>query len=125
MKLYKLIVLCMLSISSLIANDADIDLSTTDTEIISDPINSVDCIILKDENSIICKYIHQRSEEDKYVEFYWIDPMGNISRERTMLIPAGHGSIYDYRFINGRVSGQWTFKVQDNNQTYQTNFIIE
>ena len=121
MKLYKLIIVYLLVINTLMANTKE----KLDTEIFYEPINSVDCIVLKDENSIICKYIHKRSEEDKYVEFYWIDPSGNISRERTMLIPAGHGSIYDYRFIYGRASGKWTFKVQDDNQTYQTNFIIE
>ena len=88
-------------------------------------INTVDCIILSDENSIICKYIHKRVDEDKYVEFVWINPSKTISRQRTMLIPAGHGSIYDYRFINGRASGKWTFEVLDNNQSYKTNFIIE
>ena len=90
-----------------------------------DSQNNSDCIILKDENSIICKYTHSRMEEEKHVKFNWIDPMGIISRERIMIIPAGHGSIYDFRYITGRASGQWTFEVIDNNTTCKTNFIIE
>jgi len=85
----------------------------------------VDCIILKDENSIICKYIHKRVNKITKVKFQWIEPDGKISRKRDMQIPAGHGSIYDYRYIKGRTKGQWTFKVIDNNQELTTNFTIE
>lgn len=87
--------------------------------------NNADCIILKDENSIICKYTHNRIDEDKHVQFNWIDPMNIISRQRTMTIPAGHGSVYDFRYITGRAPGKWTFEVIDNNISYRTNFIIE
>ena len=87
--------------------------------------NNSDCIILKDENSIICKYTHSRVDEDKHVQFNWIDPMNIISRQRTMIIPAGHGSIYDFRYITGRAPGKWTFEVIDNNISYKTYFIIE
>ena len=91
----------------------------------SDIENNADCIILKDENSIICKYTHKRIDSDKNVIFNWIDPSGILSRNRTMIIPAGHGSVYDLRYINGRVSGKWTFEVLDNNISFKTNFIIE
>ena len=87
--------------------------------------NNSDCIILKDENSIICKYTHKRTNEEKNVQFNWIDPMGIISRQRTMIIPAGHGSVYDFRYINGRASGIWIFEVIDNNISYKTKFKIE
>ena len=121
-KVFKYLVLILFISNNLIAEDA-LENNIDDTNYTN--INSVDCIILSDENSIICKYIHKRIDEDKYVEFIWIDPSDAISRQRTMLIPAGHGSIYDYRFINGRASGKWTFEVLDNNQSYRTNFIIE
>ena len=87
--------------------------------------NNADCIILKDENSIICKYTQKRINEEKHVQFNWIDPIGIISRQRTMIIPAGHGSVYDFRYISGRATGKWTFEVIDNNVSYKTNFIIE
>ena len=41
-----------------------------------------------------------------------------------MTIPAYHGSIYDYRYIKGRIKGKWTFKVLDNNSSYKTTFTI-
>lgn len=85
----------------------------------------VDCLVLKDENSIICKYTHKRINKDVSVRFEWIAPDGSISRQRDMIIPAGHGSVYDYRYIKGRSLGEWTFKVIDETQEYKTTFIIE
>ena len=87
--------------------------------------NKADCIVLKDENSIICKYTHKRINSDKTVKFQWIEPDGAISRQRDMVIPAGHGSVYDYRFIKGRTKGKWTFKVIDASNEYTTNFTLE
>lgn len=96
------------------------------SEIIDEaPSLSVDCLILQDENSIICKYEHERMEEDKSINVQWIDPDGNISRERVLLLPAGHGSIYDFRYIDGRESGIWQFKVIDNEVETSTTFEIE
>jgi len=87
--------------------------------------NSADCLILQDENSIICKYLHERMEEDKDILIQWINPKGEISRERTLIIPAGHGSIYDFRYIEGRVKGIWQFKVIDSGLETVANFEIE
>jgi len=87
--------------------------------------NSVDCIILEDENSIICKYTVERSDSDKEVIIQWIDPNNEISRERDLLIPAGHASVYDFRYKDGREKGKWTFKVIDNSKEYTTTFTIE
>lgn len=85
----------------------------------------VDCLILQDENSIICKYEHDRLDIDQEVLVQWIDPKGEISRERTLIIPAGHGSIYDFRYIEGRMKGIWQFKVKENDEEYSTTFTIE
>jgi len=91
----------------------------------NDTSSKVECIILKDENSIICKYTHKRINIDKTVKFEWHEPDGVVSRVRAMIIPAGHGSVYDYRYIKGRTSGLWTLKVIDNNKVTKANFIIE
>jgi len=102
--------------------------STTETltETIEElPKTSVDCLILQDENSIICKYEHQRIEEDKEIQVRWIDPKGELSRERTLILPAGHGSIYDFRYIKGREKGIWQFKVIDNEVETSGTFEIE
>lgn len=87
--------------------------------------NSVDCLILEDENSIVCKYIHTRVSYEKKVTVQWIEPDGSITRTREMIIPAYHGSIYDYRYIHGRTKGEWTFKVIDDNKEYTTTFVLE
>ncbi|VAY88048.1 hypothetical protein MNB_ARC-1_750 [hydrothermal vent metagenome] len=87
--------------------------------------HKVDCIILEDENSIICKYIQTRVSYDKTVIFEWINPSGEISRTRELIIPAGHGSLYDYRYIQGRSLGVWTFRVIDDTKEYKTNFTIK
>lgn len=84
-----------------------------------------DCIILEDENSIICKYTQIRKDHDKEVIFQWIEPEGTITRKRVMSIPAFHGSIYDYRYIEGRTPGVWTFKVLDGDKEYTTKFTIK
>jgi hypothetical protein len=87
--------------------------------------SDVDCIILEDEDSIICKYTHTRINDDKNITVQWIEPNNQITRTREMTIPAHHGSIYDYRYKTGRTKGTWTFKVIDDSKEYTTNFIIE
>jgi hypothetical protein len=87
--------------------------------------NKVDCLILEDENSIICKYIQTRVSYEKQVTFEWIEPNGKITRVKELNIPAGHGSVYDYRYIKGRALGLWTFKVTDDTKEYTTTFTIE
>ena len=85
----------------------------------------VDCLILEDENSIICKYSQERVSFEKNITVEWIEPDGAVTRTRAMTIPAHHGSIYDYRYIQGRTQGTWTFKVIDNDEEFTTNFTIE
>jgi hypothetical protein len=87
--------------------------------------SDVDCLILEDENSIVCKYIHTRVDFDKQVLVEWIEPDGTVSRSREMKIPAMHGSIYDYRYIKGRTLGTWSFRVTDGANQYMTNFTLK
>jgi len=87
--------------------------------------SEVECITLEDENSIVCKYSQKRVDYDKVVKFKWIDPNGFVSRQRDMEIPALYGSVYDYRYIFGRLKGNWKFQVIDGNNTYETTFIIK
>lgn len=90
-----------------------------------DKESSVDCLILKDENSIICKFETNRSVEDQTIIAQWIDPSGEVSRSREMIVPAGHGSIYDYRYIKGRTVGTWTFKIILEDKEYTTQFELK
>lgn len=85
----------------------------------------VDCLIIEEENSIICKYTHDRITEDKTILVNWIEPNGKITRSRDMVIPAGHGSIYDFRYLQGRTLGEWTFQAIDNGKEFTTNFTLK
>lgn len=84
-----------------------------------------DCLILEDENSIICKFELLRQNIEKLIVVQWINPKGEISRSRDMIIPAGHGSIYDYRYIEGRKKGLWLFQVIMDNEKYSTKFTLK
>ena len=85
----------------------------------------VDCLILEDENSIICKYSHERTSSEKTITVKWIEPNGEETRTRDMIIPPFHGSIYDYRYVEGRTKGTWTFSVIDGEDEYTTSFMIK
>jgi len=86
---------------------------------------NVDCLTLIDENSIICKYTQTRVDFEKTLTFNWIDPNGVTSRSREMFLPAHHGSVYDYRYLSGRLHGIWEFQVIDGENIYKTNFTID
>jgi hypothetical protein len=90
-----------------------------------DDFKEAQCVIIEEENAIYCKYIHTRVNHDKQVVFNWIEPNGIISRSRVMTIPAGHGSVYDYRFLEGRTKGIWTFEVIDDDESIKTTFEIK
>ncbi len=87
--------------------------------------DKVDCIILEDENSIVCKYIQPRVSYEKNVIFNWIEPDGKISRTKDLVIPENHGSVYDFRYIKNRTLGLWTVKVTDGDNEYQTTFLLK
>ncbi len=108
-----------------VLNLLSIALSLHITSFASETNIHVDCITLVDENSIICKYTHDRVNYDKNISVHWIDPNGVLSRSRSMTIPASHGSIYDYRYLSGRLKGIWTFMVTDESNEFKTNFTIE
>ncbi|MEA1914877.1 MAG: hypothetical protein U9N30_06140 [Campylobacterota bacterium] len=84
-----------------------------------------DCLILEDENSIICKYIAPSKEQDVILLVKWIDPNNEISRTREVTLFEGHRSIYDFRYLKGRGLGVWTFEVHEGETITRTNFTIE
>jgi hypothetical protein len=86
---------------------------------------NVDCLILEDENSIICKFEVIRDIKDQNIIIHWISPTGEISRTRDMIIPAGDVSAYDYRYLDGREGGKWNFRVVYNNNEYTSSFELK
>ena len=87
---------------------------------------NVDCLILEDENSIICKFeVIKDSQNEQNIVINWVNPNGEISRTREMLIPAGDSSAYDFRYLDGRESGKWDFKIIYNEKEYSTSFELK
>ena len=86
---------------------------------------NVDCLILEDENSIICKFEIIRDENEQQIIIHWVSPTGEISRTREMLIPAGDSSAYDYRYLDGREGGKWDFKIIYEGKEYISKFELK
>ncbi|BAK71325.1 hypothetical protein [Aliarcobacter butzleri] len=87
---------------------------------------NADCLILEDENSIICKFeVIKDSQNEQKIVINWVNPNGEISRTREMLIPAGDSSAYDFRYLDGRESGKWDFKIIYNEKEYSTSFELK
>ena len=86
---------------------------------------NVDCLILEDENSIICKFEVIRDTKNQQIVINWVSPTGEISRTREMNIPAGDVSAYDYRYLDGREGGKWNFKILYNQNEYSSSFELK
>ena len=81
---------------------------------------------IDDEDSIICEFEVIRDPiHEQNVSMTWINPNGEISRARDMVIPAGDTSAYDYRYLEGRETGKWSFKILYNQKEYTTQFDLK
>jgi len=88
---------------------------------------TVQCNI--ENERIYCTYHLDRSDNQngKSVEFHWISPLSpKDDRIRHFNIPPRYGSVYDYRFLPGRIKGKWRVKVidLDTNISVETTFNI-
>ena len=87
---------------------------------------NVDCLILEDENSIICKFeVIRDAEKEQIITINWVSPTGEISRSREMIIPPGDSSAYDYRYLDGREGGKWDFMIIYNGKEYSSKFELK
>jgi hypothetical protein len=88
---------------------------------------TVQCKI--ENERIYCTYHLDRSDNQngKSVEFHWISPKSpKDDRIRHFDIPPRYGSVYDYRFLPGRLKGRWRVEVidLDTNESAETTFDI-
>ena len=83
---------------------------------------NVECTVLVDEDSIICKFEVIRADKEQQVVINWISPTGEISRTREMIINAGDSTAYDDRHTGGRENGKWSFKIIYNENEYVSQF---
>lgn len=87
---------------------------------------NVDCLILEDEKSIICKFeVIRDPQQEQLIIINWISPTGEVSRTREMIIPAGDSSAYDYRYLDGREGGKWDFKIIYSGKEYSSQFELK
>jgi len=76
------------------------------------------------DDKITCKLLTKRVNKEREVEFEWKSPNGKDDREREMILPANHASIYDARSKNGRVKGVWKVEVELDDEEVTTSFVI-
>lgn len=82
-------------------------------------------ICLDEGDKVTCKLMTKRVNKDREVEFEWKSPNGKDNREREMILPANHASIYDTRQKKGRAKGLWSVEVEiDDDEEVSTNFRI-
>lgn len=75
--------------------------------------NGILCEVIDDGNEKIqCTFSTTRKESDRQTTFYWhSETHPQDDRERSILLPALHGSVYDYRYLRGRAQGSWIVTV--------------
>ena len=108
------------------------NINTDKEKVIENPVSmeeynpNVDCLVLQDENSIICKFEVIRDViNEQQIVINWISPTGEVSRTREMIIPAGDVSAYDYRYIDGRENGKLDFKIIYNGKEFISQFELK
>ncbi|WP_457596356.1 hypothetical protein [Hydrogenimonas sp.] len=82
-----------------------------------------------ENEKIVCTYFLDRSDNPagRSVLFHWVSPRSpEDDRIRHFDIPPRYGSVYDYRFLPGRVRGEWRVVVTDleSNESVETIFDI-
>jgi hypothetical protein len=100
--------------------------------VMADPVGtsgSLECQILDNDDRIIrCTYFSERADHDRPITFSWRSvKTPQDDRERTIVLKANHGSLYDYRYYYGRAPGVWNVSVTDgdDNLLGTTSFTIE
>jgi len=75
--------------------------------------STLTCEVVDDGvEQIKCTFATPRKNETREISFYWHSDMHpQDDRERDIVLPANHGSVYDYRYLRGRAQGAWTVTV--------------
>lgn len=82
-------------------------------------------VCLDEGDKITCKLMAKRVNEEREVTFEWSSPNGKDNREREMLLPANHASIFDVRTKKGREAGIWTVKAEIEDKEVSATFEIQ
>gem|GEM_PF-460177 len=76
--------------------------------------DSIVCDIRDDGiEKLVCTFKTKRKNVPRSATFFWhSETHPQDDRERTIELPANHGSVYDYRYLRGRAQGVWTLTVR-------------
>lgn len=93
---------------------------------------TLSCEVLSDGVAKIrCTYTTVGREEDRNITFEWHSEVyPQDDRSRSVVLEAGHVSVYDYRFMWGRAQGLWTVTVTNSDAkgevtTVSHRFLVE
>jgi hypothetical protein len=90
--------------------------------------NNLVCEVLGEGSKRIqCTFFTERIDHDRNITFEWKSPsLAEDHRERTVMLNAHHGSIYDFRYYYGRSPGEWRVCAKEGDvKLGETTFIIE
>lgn len=75
--------------------------------------DSLSCKVIDDGiEKIQCTFVTTRKDTARETLFHWhSESHPQDDRERTIMLPANHGSVYDYRYLRGRAQGIWRVTV--------------
>ncbi len=75
--------------------------------------DTIRCEVIDDGiEKIKCIFETKRKAEERTTTFLWhSESHPQDDRERTIDLPANHGSVYDYRYLRGRAPGIWRVSV--------------
>ena len=82
-------------------------------------------VCLDESDKITCKLMTKRLTREREVEFEWRSPNGKDDRNRELVLPVNHASVYDMRTKKGRAKGMWSVEVEIDDTKVSTTFMIE
>ncbi|MDY0320673.1 MAG: hypothetical protein RBR23_02955 [Arcobacteraceae bacterium] len=89
-------------------------------------VHQAECNILKDENSIVCKYSTPIVTKEELITVQWLSPKNEIERQRDITVYPNGVSVYDFRFLDGRDKGTWHFTIIKNGEKVaETTFTVD
>jgi hypothetical protein len=75
---------------------------------------------------IRCKFSTESASEDREVTFFWRSPTSpKDDRRRTLVLPGGHRSVFDERYLYGRAAGEWEISVSAGGATVRAIYLLD
>lgn len=82
-------------------------------------------VCLDEKTTITCKLVTKRVNRERTVVYRWRSPNGSDDREREMVLPANHASIFDLRKKSGRAKGEWKVLAEIDDEEVSTRFTVQ